>query len=179
MVKVILKTILLSSILALVACQPQEPPKTTGAATSAPGTVAVAIVPLKLTTTPEGEKQFHFKTLELKDDGSLTLDGKPHGKLLSDHLESAEGRAGPPFKADGTIIGDHGATAVLGVDTLSNAKKEALTVNNDGSIMLTRKTGEKVQVAASFETFPPAGKHAALLVLTTTTIAYPIFSGDN
>lgn len=174
-----MRTLFLVSLLGILACQPSAPAgaPTAGSAKGA-GVVAVAIVPLKLTTTPEGEKQFHFKTLELKDDGALLLDGKPNGKILSDHLESADGKSTASFKADGTVEDGKGGSAMLGVDTLTNLKKkDILTVNNDGTVMLNHVGEDKKQLPASFEPFPPAGKHAALLALIATPIASSMLNG--
>jgi hypothetical protein len=149
-------------------------PSTTGSSVH-----AVTVVPLKLVTTPAGFTKHHFKTIELRADGTLVRDGKAYAQLTPDAVNTLDdknvvnnGKSGKPMIAigrDGTLTQSNGSLAQLtATDTLTNSVGESFNVADDGTVTFVRKSGEKVTVDAKFESIPANGKPAAQLLIASS-----------
>jgi hypothetical protein len=159
---------------------------TTPSTTTASSVHAVTVVPLKLVTTPAGFAKLHFKTIELRADGTLVRDGKPYAQLTPDAVNTLDdknvvnnGKSGKPAIAighDGTLTQSNGSLAQLTTtDTLTNSAGESFTIADDGTVTFTRKSGDKVTVDAKFESIPANGKPAAQLLIASSIVGLVVW----
>lgn len=162
------------------------PPAASASVAPAPAAPhGVTVIPLKLVTTPAGVTKYGFKTIELRADGAMLLDGKPWSKLTPERVEltpeRVESKANDvifTIGADGALAGSNGGKAQLTpADTITNAVGESFSIADDGTVTFTRKTGEKIVVEAKFESMPAKAKAAGGMMIVTSRIGYVIFKG--
>jgi hypothetical protein len=132
-------------------------------ATTAP---AFKIVALKLVAPAKHAKKLGFTTIEVKDDGSITVDGKAAGKFANDQLQDGSGTALLSVSQDGTLSGDAAKGAKFGAnDELALDGGAKLSVADDGSVLMVDGKGKSDVMPAKFESANAWAKREAALVV--------------
>jgi len=139
--------------------------KAAGAAASNSGGGAaggmIKVAAMKLAPVKKGKND---KAIELKADGTVTVDGKPAAKFKGDQVDSTEGTSMVTIGVDGSLVGN-GVKSGLKFegDDLTTADGNKLSVADDGTINVTTKDG-KTDAVAKAEGGGGA-KRAALIML--------------
>ena len=60
-------------------------------------------------------------------------------------------------------------------DTLTNTAGESFTIADDGTVTFARKSGEKVNVDAKFESIPANGRPAAQLLIASSIVGLGVW----
>jgi hypothetical protein len=137
-------------------------PQTPAASTAAP----VRVVALKLATPAKDAKKVGFTTLEVKDDGSLLIDGKPHGKIAADGLKDDSGKSILTVGTDGAVSGENAKPAKFSANdelVLDNGAK--IQVADDGSVLVVDEKGKGDPIPVKFDGVSTWAKREAALII--------------
>ncbi|HVH48241.1 MAG TPA: hypothetical protein VM925_38170 [Labilithrix sp.] len=135
---------------------PATPVTDHAAAPTAGGVIKLAA--LKVTPAKKGKD----KAVELKEDGTVTIDGKPAAKIKGDQVDSSGGTSMLTVGVDGSLVGNGVKPGYkFDGDDLVTEGGAKLSVGDDGTITITKdgksETLAKAEGGAS-------AKRAALIV---------------
>ena len=144
------------------------------ATTEGPGAAGgmMKLAAMKLTPVKKGKTD---KPVEVKDDGSVLIDGKPAAKIKGDQVDSSGGTSMLTIGVDGSLVGN-GVKAGYKFegDELVHESGLKLTVGDDGTITATKdgKSEPVVKTEGGAATAKRAALVAAVLWMTIpTTVA--------
>jgi hypothetical protein len=144
---------------------------TTAEATPAQATpttesLAIKVVPMKLTPAKKG------KTVEVKKDGTITADGKAVAKISGDQIDALDGSGTlVTVSMDGTLVGQAVRPGLkLEGDDLVIDQAVKVSFGDDGAVTSTTKDG-KSETLAKVEGGADAKRTAVLI--TTVLVAKP------
>lgn len=147
-----------------------EPPPT-ATATEPPKPVeppfAITVVSVKFAPA-KGAKG--VKAMEVKDDGSVTVDGKTKVKIVKDELQDDAGKSLAKLSKEGVVtMGDKGYGKFDDKDVLTLDEGGTLALGDDGAVKITDKAGKPSKtVLGTFAKLDAKGKRAALLIAALT-----------
>ncbi len=125
-----------------------------------PGGGMIAVAAMKFTPAKKGKAD---KAVEVKQDGTVTVDGKAAAKIAGDQMQDATGGTLVTVGVDGSLVGS-GVKPGLKFqgDELTAESGAKVTVGEDGTVTLAKADG-KSEPLGKFEGGASA-KRAALLV---------------
>lgn len=135
--------------------EPKAEPKAEG-----PGAAGgvIKVVAMKITPAKKGKD----KAVELKDDGTVTIDGKPAAKMKGDSVDSSGGTSMVTVGVDGSLVGNGVKNGYkFDGDDLVHESGVKLSVADDGTINVT-KDG-KTEALAKTDGKGASAKRAALI----------------
>jgi hypothetical protein len=137
------------------------------ATTPAPSTTSgLRVVALKLVAPANQAKKLGFTTLEVKDDGSVVVDGKPRGKVTSEGLKDDSGKTVLGVSADGAVTGDNTKPAKFSAnDELVFENGAKIQVADDGSVLMVDDKGKGDPMPAKFDGVSAWAKREAALIV--------------
>jgi hypothetical protein len=105
------------------------------------------------------------KAAEIKDDGSVTVAGKPWGKFVANELQDASGKTLASVGTDG-VIKMEGATKTMKFNDKDEVEVEGgekLMIGDDGVVKMLKADGkaDKESGKAKFTGFKPTARRAA------------------
>lgn len=127
----------------------------------APGAAGgvIKLAAMKLAPVKKGSKD---KPLDLKEDGTVSIDGKPAAKIKGDSVDSAGGTSMLTVGVDGSLVGNGVKPGYkFDGDDLVHESGAKLSVGDDGKINLT-KDG-KTEAIAKVDGNASAAKREALI----------------
>jgi len=132
------------------------------------------IAAMKLTPVKKNKTD---KAVEVKDDGSVLIDGKPAAKIKGDQVDSSGGTSMLTIGVDGSLVGN-GVKAGYKFegDELVHESGLKLSVADDGTITAT-KDGKSEPVVKT-EGGAPTAKRAALVAAVLWLTIPTTVSGD-
>jgi hypothetical protein len=138
-----------------------DAPVPAGADAKAAAPVAGGIIKLGALKFAPIKKGKNDKTVELKEDGTVNVDGKPAAKIKGDQVDSTGGTSMVTIGVDGSLVGNAVKPGFKfeGDDLVGESVK--LTVADDGTISAT--SGDKTEPLVKVEG-GGAAKRAALIV---------------
>lgn len=96
----------------------------------------IKVVAMKLTSAKKSKTD---KAVELKADGTVTVDGKPAAKVKGDQVDSIEGTSMLTVGVDGSLVGNGVKPGFkFEGDELASDSGIKLTVGDDGAITATK-----------------------------------------
>lgn len=118
----------------------------------------IKVAAMKLSPLKKGKD----KPVELKDDGSVTIDGKPAAKFKGDSVDSSGGTSMLTVGVDGSLVGNGVQPGYkFDGDDLVHESGAKLSVSDDGKVSIT-KDG-KTEALAKVEGGAASAKRAALI----------------
>lgn len=121
----------------------------------------IALAPMKFTPAKK-DKSVAFKSLELKGDGTVLIDGKPAATIKGDEVDSAGGTSMLTVGVDGSLVGNGVKPGMkFDGDDLVTDTGVRLSVGDDGTI--TASKNDKAEVLGTAEN-GAASRRAALVV---------------
>ncbi len=100
----------------------------------------IKVAAMKLTPAKKGKND---KTIELKDDGSVNIDGKPAAKIKGDTVDSTGGTSMVTVGIDGSLVGNGVKPGYkFEGDDLVHENGSKLSVGEDGTITQSSKDGK-------------------------------------
>lgn len=142
-------------------------------AVEGPGAAGGMIKPAAMKLTP-AKKGKNDKPVELKEDGTILIDGKPAARVKGDQVDSSRGTSMVTVGVDGSLVGNGVKPGYkFEGDELTGENGLKLTVGDDGSI--TASKDGKSEVIATVEN-GAASKRAAL-ILTVLYVDVPANPG--
>lgn len=148
----------------------KEDPKDSAPTSAKPEPAAaggvIKVAAIKLTPAKKGA---HDKAVELKADGTITVDGKPAAKIKGDEVDSIEGTSMLTVGVDGSLVGNGVKPGYKfeGDDVVLESGSK-LSVGEDGSVTLTRDG--KPEVVGKAEGGGSAKRAALVLSVLYLTI---------
>lgn len=136
-------------------------PTTTPATTTASGSVggAIKVAAMKFTPAKKGKTA---RSIELKDDGTVNVDGKAAAKIAGDSVDSTRGTSMLTVGLDGSLVGNAVNPGMkFDGDAVVHENGMKLTVDDDGTI--TASKAGKTEAIGKAEG-AAASKRAALVV---------------
>jgi hypothetical protein len=131
-----------------------------GAAQSGAAGGMIAVAPMRMVPSKKGKTEKEF---ELKDDGTVSIDGKAAAKFSGDQLQTSRGMTLVTVGVDGSLVGNALKPGFkFEGDDLVNESGAKLAVGDDGNLTSTTKDG-KTETVAKIEGGAKA-KRAALIV---------------
>lgn len=116
------------------------------------------------------------KSAEIKDDGSVVVDGKPMGKFVGNELQDASGKTLISVGTDGVIKMD-GATKTMKFNDKDEVETEGdkLIVGDDGVVKMLKADGkpDKDSGKAKFTGFKPTARRAAAIFVIAMMMPKP------
>lgn len=139
-----------------------------------PGGGMLTVAAMKWAPAKKGKSD---KALEVKQDGTVTLDGKPAAKIAGDQMQDATGSTLVTVGVDGSLVG---AGVKPGLkfqgDELTAESGAKVSVGEDGTVTLAKADG-KSEPLGKFEGGASA-KRAALLVTAMWLMPADATKGD-
>jgi hypothetical protein len=118
----------------------------------------IKVVAMKISPAKKGKD----KPVELKDDGTVTIDGKPAAKIKADSVDSSGGTSMVTVGVDGSLVGNGVKPGYkFDGDDLVHESGVKLSVADDGTINMT-KDG-KTEPLAKADGKAASAKRAALI----------------
>jgi hypothetical protein len=118
----------------------------------------IKVVAMKITPAKKGKD----KAVELKDDGTVLIDGKPAAKMKGDSVDSSGGTSMVTVGVDGSLVGNGVKNGYkFDGDDLVHESGLKLSVADDGTINVT-KDG-KTEALAKTDGKASSAKRAALV----------------
>jgi len=145
----------------------EVPPADVKAAGPGPAGGVIKVAAMKFAPAKKGKND---KAVELKDDGTVTVDGKPAAKIKGDQVDSTGGTSMLTVGIDGSLVGNGVKPGFkFEGDDLAGENGVKLSVGDDGTITST-KDGKSEPIAKVEG--GAAAKRAALIVtvLYLTTV---------
>jgi hypothetical protein len=139
----------------------QVPSTDANANAAGPGAAGgvIKVAAMKFTPAKKGKND---KPIELKDDGTVTVDGKPAATIKGDQVDSTGGTSMLTVGIDGSLVGNGVKPGFkFEGDDLTNENGVKLSVGDDGTITST-KDGKSEPIAKAEG--GAAAKRAALIV---------------
>ena len=130
-------------------------------------TPAIKVVALRLVVPPKEAKRLGLKALEVKDDGTVTSDGKPVMKVVGAELQDIDhGATIFAVTADGSVNSSSGNAVgkFAANDDLVLATGAKLVITDDGFLQMTDEKGKMSVLGPKFESAPAWSKREAALV---------------
>jgi hypothetical protein len=110
--------------------------------------------------------------LELKDDGTVVIDGKTAAKISGDQVDSAGGTSMLTVGVDGSLVGNAVQPGLkFEGDDLVSDKGAKYSVGDDGTVSVTKKDGKSEPIAKADG--GAAAKRAALVLTVLYLNAQP------
>lgn len=132
----------------------------------------IKLAAMKLTPAKKGKGD---KPIELKEDGTILVDGKPAARVKGDQVDSSGGTSMVTVGVDGSLVGNGVKPGYkFEGDELTGESGLKLTVGDDGSV--TASKDGKSAVIATVEN-GAASKRAAL-ILTVLYVDVPANLGE-
>jgi hypothetical protein len=128
---------------------------------------AIKVVALRLVLPPKDAKKLGLKALEVKDDGTVTSDGKPVMKVVGAELQDIDhGSTIFAVTADGSVNSSSGNAVgkFAANDDLVLATGAKLVITDDGFLQMTDDKGKMNVLGPKFESAPAWSKREAALV---------------
>lgn len=137
---------------------PAAPATDTAAKNAGPAGGVIKLAAMKLTPVKKGSKD---KPVELKADGSVTIDGKPAATIKGDSVDSSGGTSMLTVGIDGSLVGNGVQPGYkFEGDELVNENGTKLSVDDEGTISVTKDGKSEPLVKAEGGA---ASKRAALV----------------
>lgn len=150
-----------------------EAPTTTATATTdaaenaGPNGGVIKLAAMKLTPIKKGSKD---KPVELKEDGTVTIDGKPAATIKGDSVDSSSGTSMLTVGVDGSLVGNGVQPGYkFEGDELVNENGSKLTVDDEGTVSMTKDGKREPIVKAE----GGAASKRAALVATVLWMSVP------
>jgi len=169
---------------------PVKPPETAipSVTASAPPSASAAVTPSATATEPPKPVEPPFaitvvnvkfapdkgaknvKAMEIKDDGSVSVDGKVKVKFVKDEIQDGEGKALGKLSKDGAFsMGEKSYGKFDDKDVLTLDGGGTIAIGDDGTVKITEKDGKASKtLLGKFDKLDAKGKRAAILIAVAT-----------
>lgn len=128
---------------------------------------AITVVGVKF-APDKGAK--NVKAMEVKDDGSVTVDGKTKVRFVKDEVQDDTGKSLVKLSKDGAVtMGDKAVGKFDDKDVFAMDGGGSVSIGDDGAVKITEKDGKPSKMLlGKFDKLDAKGKRAAVLIALVT-----------
>jgi hypothetical protein len=112
----------------------------------------------------------NVKAMEIKDDGTVTVEGKTKVKIVKDELQDDTGKSLVKLSKDGGVMmGDKAVGKFDDKDVFTMDGGGTVSLGDDGTVKITEKDGKPSKtLLGKFDKLDAKGKRAAVLIALAT-----------